>query len=985
MEKNFLRNKLRPLLASGFAILAILVAATRIGATQIVLSGSPDGTASFNVTDDLSISSNGNSIYSDGSAPGGSRAPINLGNVAAGDTINFSVSAQGGDSANNLIKNGDFSGLTDWTSVSVSAGSFSGYPMFDLRNGQACNSVGTYLGIDVPGGADGYVEQTVTLPQGKNTLSFLSWNDLDSTTVTITVVVGGQAAVLDSYSPPSVYADDSLDCSGNVPITKTYDLSQYAGQTITVRLEATSDGSDGTIANFTNVSVGGQACVSLDPLFISCSPGASVQVTPGIMQQCGGSPVTFSSAVPDLCGALTLTMDPIKIPNDGSLTYATAKLIDSNFNPVAGKTVTFSVPSSIGTLVSNAQQTTDEDGQAQVQILGATSEGQAQITASDDAGDEASATLTVLPPDPNLPDGLTVQDTIRQPGESDRDVLNRLYQKAIPSGYAFSGFGSGAFNNVAAALTALPGVSSVVPQSVQEGLWSDACGGYQGQVLDLLNDLRQDPQTADYFNNIDYGPIQSDLGGHHAVVLYDHDTNYAATGEVLDPWIAQHADIYTWDGWNAIQWKGGEPDTSTQAGLYPLTGGSEYPSKGSRTLQAPHPYRPSDPPIDNETYTLQVIVTGPVEAYVSDALGRRNGMTPSGRVTQLPDSWQYFLPDSNGVPYTYFILTDRNDYTLTLTGVRKGSASVDVSWGQPLKATLKTYDYNSIPVSKGGTITMPISYSSLGQPLALTSGTITPAPAPPPGVTLSGSPEIKVTSIAPIQFIGSATIAGTFVVTNNSGSTAAISGVTVALNHAEEISALTVDGSVGTAAATNPAIAASNSFTFNPPLMVDQNASAGIRITATVSTATPASDATLMITGLSSTPIAADGLPVTVFGPTAAVTAAKPIGPVKFSRKALNFGRQPLGTPKTETLTLTNPKKNSGPLRVLSVVLGSFPAISDFAIDASGCTTNPVAPNGKCTVKVSYTPSAAGTVHDQLLLIDNENKTQVISLSGKGK
>ncbi len=970
------------------AALAIVFAATSSGAseTQVVISGGPNGNTPFNVSDDLSISVNGTPVYSDGSAPGGSRQPINLGTVSQGDTLQFTVNAQGTSGSRNLIQNGNFNGLANWTSVAVSSGGFSGYPMFDLRNGQACNSVGTYLGIDVPGGADGYVEQTITLPQGSTSLSFRSWNDLDATLVTITVVANGQTTQLDSYSPPSVYANDSLACSGNTPIIKSYDLSQWSGQTITIRLEATSAGADGTIANFTDVTVAPNACASIDALYLSCTPGASVQLTQAMNQGCGSSsPLTFSSKVPDLCSAMSLTLNPLKIPNDGSTTNATANLVDANLKPVSGQSVTFSVPSSLGTLVSSARQTTDQNGNAQVRIRGASSPGQGLIAAADASGDHTSATLTVLPPDPSLPDGLTVTDTIRRPGETDRDVLERLYQKAIPPGVLGSGFGTGVLNNIGAAVTSLPGMSSLVPQSLQQGLWTDSCGGYQGQVLDLLNALHGDPQTAGYFNNLDYGPIQSNFGGHHAVVLYDHGTNYYQTGEVLDPWIAQRPDIYSWDDWDVLNAETGTTDTSTQKGLYPLTGGDSYPSKGSRALQAPHPYRPSDPPLDNETYTLQVVVTGAVQAYVKDGLGRINGLRANGEVTQIPDSWQYLLPDSNGALYTYFLLTDRNDYTLTLTGVRSGSANVDVSLDDPLQARLATYDYNSIPVPKGGVITMPISYTSFGEPLALASGTITPLPAPPPGVTLSGSPQIKVSEIAPGTFMGSQTIAGTFVVTNASGSTAQISSVTIALNHPDEISALSVDSSAGPATPASQSITASNVFNFDPPLTINQNTSTGIRVTTSVSAATPDPDATLTVTGVSSSPIAADGFPVIVLGPTTTVAALKPVGAVEYIPRALNFGQLKVGKTQTRSLIVSNPKRNTGPLQLVSVMQSSFPAPTDFTIDASGCTSSPLALGKKCDIAVTYAPSKRGSVHEKLIVLDNERKSVSISIDGTGK
>jgi Carboxypeptidase regulatory-like domain len=158
----------------------------------------------------------------------------------------------------NYIKNPDFSeGLTDYTTGVVAPGFFPDYPQFDVESGAPCfpGASGSFLGIDVPGGADGYVEQEVTLPDTPTTFSFTTWGNLDPVTATISVVHGGVLTVLDTYTPPTLQADDAGDCTGNKPIVKSYNLSAYAGQTITVRMEATSGGDDGTIADFTNLSI----------------------------------------------------------------------------------------------------------------------------------------------------------------------------------------------------------------------------------------------------------------------------------------------------------------------------------------------------------------------------------------------------------------------------------------------------------------------------------------------------------------------------------------------------------------------------------------------------------------------------------------------------------------------------------------------------------------------------------------------------------
>lgn len=150
-------------------------------------------------------------------------------------------------------------GLTCWKQTVVSGGSFSGYPRFGANSNDPCvpSQAGNPAGfVDAPGGADGYLSQTITVPGGTPTLSFLTWNNLDPTTVTVSVVnAQGVETVLDTYNPPPVQTS-SATCTGNVPITKSYSLAQFASQTVTLRLRVTSrTGFNGTIANFDNVAV----------------------------------------------------------------------------------------------------------------------------------------------------------------------------------------------------------------------------------------------------------------------------------------------------------------------------------------------------------------------------------------------------------------------------------------------------------------------------------------------------------------------------------------------------------------------------------------------------------------------------------------------------------------------------------------------------------------------------------------------------------
>ncbi len=178
--------------------------------------------------------------------------------VLAACALNLIVAPKTPAEATNYVKNPNFSaGLADYTTGVVSTGFFPGYPHFDTLTSPACYAgpITTYLGLDVPGGADGYVQQQVTLPATPTTFSFTTWGNLDPVTATISVIDGGVVTVLDSYTPPPLEASETT-CSGNIPIVKSYSLKAFAGQTITIQLEATSEGDDGTFADFTNLSIG---------------------------------------------------------------------------------------------------------------------------------------------------------------------------------------------------------------------------------------------------------------------------------------------------------------------------------------------------------------------------------------------------------------------------------------------------------------------------------------------------------------------------------------------------------------------------------------------------------------------------------------------------------------------------------------------------------------------------------------------------------
>lgn len=158
-----------------------------------------------------------------------------------------------------ILRNGDFSlGLQFFTTTVVAGGSFPGYPRF-VENGAPClpsQDGNHFLAIDVPGGADGYVEQQLALPDEASTLRLRSWGHLQAVTATISVItkIDGIEHVLERFTPPRLQASPSA-CSGQRPVVKVYDLTPYRGQAVRVRLRATSAGYNGTIADFDDLSI----------------------------------------------------------------------------------------------------------------------------------------------------------------------------------------------------------------------------------------------------------------------------------------------------------------------------------------------------------------------------------------------------------------------------------------------------------------------------------------------------------------------------------------------------------------------------------------------------------------------------------------------------------------------------------------------------------------------------------------------------------
>jgi hypothetical protein len=161
----------------------------------------------------------------------------------------------------NYLQNSDFNdGLGFYTTATVAPGSSSGFPNFNVStNGGMCNPAQTgnpFLAVNVPNGADGYFQQPVSLPDTAISLNFTTWGNVNPVTVTVSVVpASGPATVLGTFTPPQLMTSDSVCASEVFPANESFSLSQFENQTVTIRIEATAQGSDQAIANFDNLIV----------------------------------------------------------------------------------------------------------------------------------------------------------------------------------------------------------------------------------------------------------------------------------------------------------------------------------------------------------------------------------------------------------------------------------------------------------------------------------------------------------------------------------------------------------------------------------------------------------------------------------------------------------------------------------------------------------------------------------------------------------
>lgn len=184
------------------------------------------------------------------------------------------------------------------------------------------------------------------------------------------------------------------------------------------------------------------------------------------------------------------------------------------------------------------------------------------------------------------------------------------------------------------------------------------CGSYQNYVIDFLDQIRtsSDPKTRNLLNGLDYGPIQTNGGGHVAVVVYPSGTNWQETGTVLDPWPTQRPQAYNINTWflslSTYAYGGYHPEVSFgMENAYPHLSGRppSYPAQSDLDHNRAQPVKQI------------LVINSPVTVMLKMADGSLAGVNPDGKaINQMPASVSFYaLPKGNGEHSWFFMLPDQ--------------------------------------------------------------------------------------------------------------------------------------------------------------------------------------------------------------------------------------------------------------------------------------------------------------------------------------
>jgi len=321
--------------------------------------------------------------------------------------------------------------------------------------------------------------------------------------------------------------------------------------------------------------------------------------------------------------------------------------------------------------------------------------------------------------------------------------------------------------------------------------------------------------------------------------------------------------------------------------------------------------------------------------------------TPSAAVVSLsPTSLDFSGKYSVGKPSTAHPVTLRNTgnatlsiISLALTGANASDFAQTNTCGSSLAPRAKCKISVTFTPSASGSRTASLSITDN-------------ASGSPQTVSLSGTGTGPVDGLSPTslafgsQPVGTPSTAQTATLSNTGNATLRITSLALTGTNASDFAQTNTCGS-SVAASANCTI----SVTFTP-------LASGIRTASvTITDNASGSPQTVSLSGTGTAPV--DGL----------------------SPTSLAFGNQSVGTPSTaQTATLSN--TGNGTLSITSLALTGTNA-SDFA-QTNTCGSS-VAASAKCTISVTFTPSASGSRAASLSITDNASGSpQTVSLSGTG-
>jgi hypothetical protein len=168
---------------------------------------------------------------------------------------------------------------------------------------------------------------------------------------------------------------------------------------------------------------------------------------------------------------------------------------------------------------------------------------------------------------------------------------------------------------------------------------------------------------------------------------------------------------------------------------------------------------------------------------------------------------------------------------------------------------------------------------------------------------------------------------------------------------------------------TNP-----TSFTFTngcaAPLLANQTCTIGVQFAPTAAGARSANLRIVTDTAQSSQAVALTG--------TGIASA------VSLSNTTLSFGNTRVGQTSSKTLTITN--TGTATLNFTSFTIGGGNAAANYTITQNTCAGVAIALGGKCSIAVTFRPTATGSRTANLVLVDDApNSPQTVSLTGNGR